>query len=61
MTTDRADYCMLVNVWAWSSSQVHLLRLEVGAWVQFWSLSLDRNGALWCIRGMYTYAKSSLK
>ena len=29
MTTDSADYCMLVNEWAWSKSQVCLLRLEV--------------------------------
>ena len=32
MTTESADYCMLVNEWAWSRSQVLLLRLEV---VQF--------------------------
>ena len=29
MTTNSADYCMLVNEWAWSKSQVCLLRLEV--------------------------------
>ena len=29
MTTDSADYCMLVNEWTWSKSQVCLLRLEV--------------------------------
>ena len=29
MTTERADYCMLVNEWAWLRSQVCLLRLEV--------------------------------
>ena len=29
MTTDSADYCMLVNEWAWSKSQVWLLMLEV--------------------------------
>ena len=26
---DSADYCVLVNEWAWSKSRVHLLRLEV--------------------------------
>ena len=29
MTTDSADYCMLVNEWVWSKSQVCSLRLEV--------------------------------
>ena len=29
MTTKSADYCMLVNEWAWSRSRVCLLRLEV--------------------------------
>ena len=29
MTTDNADYCMLVNEWAWSKSHVCLLRLKV--------------------------------
>ena len=29
MTTESADYCMLVNEWAWSRSQAWLLRLEV--------------------------------
>ena len=29
MTTESADYCMLVNEWAWSRSRVWLLRLEV--------------------------------
>ena len=29
MTTYSADYCMLINEWAWSESQVCLLRLEV--------------------------------
>ena len=29
MTTESADYCMLVNEWAWSRSRVCLLRLEV--------------------------------
>ena len=29
MTTDSADYCMLVNEWAWSKSRVCLLRLQV--------------------------------
>ena len=30
MQTESADYCMLVNEWAWLRSQVCLLRLEVG-------------------------------
>jgi len=29
MTTEGADYCMLVNEWAWSRSRVCLLGLEV--------------------------------
>ena len=29
MTTESADYCMLINEWAWLTSQVYLLRLEV--------------------------------
>ena len=29
MTTESVDYCMLVNEWAWSSSRVCLLRLEM--------------------------------
>ena len=29
MTTDSADYCMLVNEQAWSKSQVCLLKLEM--------------------------------
>ena len=33
MTTESADYCMLVNEWAWLRSRVCL-----------WNQSLDRNG-----------------
>ena len=29
LTTEGADYCMVVNEWAWLSSRVCLLRLEV--------------------------------
>ena len=29
LTTESANYCMLVNEWAWLSSRVCLLRLEV--------------------------------
>ena len=29
MATDSADYCMLINEWAWSKSQVYLLWPEV--------------------------------
>ena len=29
MQIESADYCMLVNEWAWSRSRVCLLRLEV--------------------------------
>ena len=29
LTTKSADYCMLVNEWAWLKSRVCLLRLEV--------------------------------
>ena len=31
MTTNSADYCMLVNEWAWSKSRVCLLKLEMDA------------------------------
>ena len=45
MTTNSADYYMLVNEWVWSKSRDCLLRPEVKwRWVQFWSQSLDRNG-----------------
>ena len=48
MTTNSANYCMLVNEWAWSKSQVCLLRLEVdtGA-VRDWT-----EMEIWCIKGM---------
>ena len=29
LTNESADYCMLVNEWAWLRSQVCLLKLEV--------------------------------
>ena len=29
LTTKNADYCMLINEWAWIRSQFCLLRLEV--------------------------------
>ena len=29
MTTKNADYCILINEWAWLRSRVCLLRLEV--------------------------------
>ena len=29
LTTESADYCMVVNEWAWLRSHVCLLRLEV--------------------------------
>ena len=29
VTTDGADYCMLIDEWVWSKSRVCLLRLEV--------------------------------
>ena len=43
LQTKSADYCMVVNEWAWFRSQVCLLRLEVEL-VQFWRQSLDRSG-----------------
>ena len=39
LTTESADYCMLVNEWVWLRSRVCLLRLEV-------DLDLERYGAL---------------
>ena len=48
MTTESADYCMLVNEWAWSRSRFCLLRLEVDLG-SVWKLELGqkwRYGAL---------------
>ena len=42
MTTNSADYYMLVNDWVWSKSRDCLLS-QKWTWVQFWSHSLDRN------------------
>ena len=42
-----ADYCVLVNEWAWLRSEVCLLRLEVDLG-SVWTQSLDRNGGMVC-------------
>ena len=49
MTTESADYCMLVNEWAWSRSRVCLLRLEV----DLGSVLESELGQKWCVKGMY--------
>ena len=43
LAIESADYCMLVNEWAWLTSRVCLLRLEVEL-ASVWSQSLDRVG-----------------
>ena len=43
MTTESADYCMLVNERAWSRSRVCLLRLEV----DFGSVLESEHGQEW--------------
>ena len=50
MTTDSADYCMLVNECVWSRSRVCLLRLEVrlSFGVRAWTEMEIR-----CVKGMY--------
>ena len=48
MQTKSADYCMLVNEWAWSRSRVCLLTLEVdvGSVLESELGQKWRNGAL---------------
>ena len=52
MTTESADYCILINEWAWLRSQVCLLRLKVETGfsyvVRAWTEIEIR-----CIKGMY--------
>ena len=48
MQTESADYCMLVNEWAWSRSRVCLLRLEVSFGVRAWTEMEIR-----CVKGMH--------
>ena len=43
LTNENADYCRLINDWAWLRSRVCLLRLEVDLGYKVWSQSLDRN------------------
>ena len=54
MTTDSADYCMLVNEWVWLRSQVCLLMLEVDL-----GSVLESEIELLCVEDVC--AKSSLK
>ena len=55
MTTKSADYCMLINEWAWSNSRVCLLRLGV----DFGSVLESEIKQNWKYGAVYT--KSSLK
>ena len=51
MTTESANYCILVNEWVWSRSRVCLLRLEVdlgSAWSRAWTEMEMR-----CVKGMH--------
>ena len=51
MTTESADYCMLVIEWARSRSRVCLLRLEVdlgSVGVRAWT-----GMEIWCVKGMF--------
>ena len=58
LPTEGADYCMLVNEWAWLRSGVCLLSLKV-PWVRFWSQISDRNEDM--VHYRHVYAKRSLK
>ena len=49
MQTESADYCMLVNEWAWSRSRVCLLRLEV----DLGSVLESKLGQKWRVKGMH--------
>ena len=48
MTMNSADYCMLVNEWAWLNSRVCLLRLKVNM-VHFWKRNGDNDAFKACI------------
>ena len=52
MTTESADYCMLVNEWAWLRLRVCLLRLkvEMGAVLES---ELGTEMEIWCVKGLY--------
>ena len=49
MTTDSADYCMFINEWAWSKSQVCLwLEVDMGSFgVRAWTEIV-----IWCAKAM---------
>ena len=46
MPTKNADYCMLINEWAWLRSQVRLLRLKV-------HLGAQTEMKIWYVKGMH--------
>ena len=48
ITTKSADYCMIINEWAWLRSRVCLLRLEVDLGSVLES-ELGHKMAIWCI------------
>ena len=52
MTTESAEYHMLVNEWAWLRSQVCLLRLEVELCAVLES-ELGQKWEIRCIKDMY--------
>ena len=52
MTTESADYCMLVNEWTWLRSRVCLLRLEVEMGAVLES-ELGTEMKIWYVKGMY--------
>ena len=53
LTNESADYCMLVNEWAWLKSQVCLLRLKVDLGSYSFGVRAWTEMEIWCIKGMY--------
>ena len=53
MQTGSADYHMLINEWAWSRSQVCLLRLEVDLGSVLESARAWTEMETQCIKGIY--------
>ena len=52
MTTESADYCMVVNEWAWSRSLVCLLKAGRGLRFSF-GVRTWTGMEIRCVKGMY--------
>ena len=50
---ESADHCMLVNEWAWLTSRVCLLRLEVDLRRFSFGVRAWTEMEIWCVKGMY--------